>query len=71
MKIKPNCEEIKKHIEDGGSLRQLSDLTNYSVTTLSRFCKDCGIETPPIGRPRGFKMKEKSKNKIGEANRRE
>ena len=53
----------------GYSLRKVKERTGYSVTTLSKICEDCGIEKPPIGRPKGYRMEEKSKAKIGEANR--
>ena len=62
-KTKPDCLTLESYIKSGYSLRKISDLTGYSVTTLARFCDNCGIEKPSIGRPKGFKLSEKSKEK--------
>ncbi len=69
QRTKPTCLEMEAYINAGYSLRKVKEITGYSVTTLSKICEDCGIEKPPIGRPKGYKMEEKSKAKIGEANR--
>jgi hypothetical protein len=70
MKEKPTCEELKRYLNNGYSLRAISDTVGYSVPYLSEICRDCGLQVPKIGRPKGYRMSEESKAKISEANRR-
>lgn len=70
-KIKPTCLTLEAYLDAGYSLNKIKDLTGYSVPTIAKFCDDCGIKKPSIGRPKGFKMSEESKEKIRKAIRKE
>lgn len=48
----------------------ISDKTGYSVPYISDLCKGCDLNIPKIGRPKGYKMSEESRARIGESNRR-
>ena len=69
MKDKPNCRDLEEYLNKGYSLRRISDETGYSVPYISDMCKECQLEVPSIGRPKGYRMSEESKAKISESNR--
>lgn len=69
MREKPTCGELRDYLENGDSLRKISDKIGFSVPYVSDMCKECGLDIPNIGRPIGYKMSKESKDKISESNR--
>jgi hypothetical protein len=67
MKVKPTKEELRNYLNRGYSLRHISRETDFSVPYLSKLCKKYGLPIPSIGRPKGYKMSEESKEKISQA----
>lgn len=68
-KKRPSSLELEAMLNSGMSLTEISRQVGYSVTYLSSLCKGYGLEIPPIGRPKGYKMSDESKAKISESNR--
>jgi hypothetical protein len=66
-RFKPSAEQLSDWIEGGLSLTQISKMCGYSVSSVSGFCEEYLIEKPPVGRPKGFKVTEKTRKRMSEA----
>ncbi|MDI3501811.1 MAG: hypothetical protein PWP22_1582 [Thermoanaerobacter sp.] len=64
MRRYPTALELEAYLNQGYSLRKISQLTGVSVPTLSKLCDTYGIEKPRIGRPKGFKTDKETRDKI-------
>lgn len=58
------ANELEMYIKQGYSLRKISKMVGCSVPTLSKICDLYGIEKPSMGRPKGYTVSEKTKQKI-------
>lgn len=64
QRFKPDKSQLEDWIKAGISLRKISKITGYSVKTVSDWCEEYKIKKPPIGRPKGYKVTEKTKKKV-------
>ncbi len=67
MRFKPDKGQLEDWINGGMSLTRISKICGYSVSTVAGFCEEYGIKKPPMGRPIGFKVTEKTRKKMSEA----
>ena len=54
-------------LDDGMSLTKISKQCEYSVAWVSKWCDEYGIEKPKIGRPKGYKPDESTKEKMSQS----
>ena len=66
MRYKPTKEQFSEWLESGGSLRGLSKECGYSVKYLADLCETYELKKPKVGRPKGYRMSEKSRKKTSD-----
>lgn len=64
MKRKPTKEECLECLKEGMSLTQIGKKYKWSTKTIAKLFETYRLEKPNIGRPKGFKVKEGTKEKM-------
>ena len=66
MRYKPSKGQLEDWISSGGSLRGIARDCGYSVKYISDLCEEYGLAKPRVGRPKGFKVSDKTKQRTSE-----
>lgn len=65
-RFKPTEEQLIKWVSDGLSFRDMKKECGYSISSISGFFDEYGIEKPKPGRKKGFKVSSETREKLRE-----